>query len=128
VILADLELGRHRFSLALGVVGRHASNDAEQALSFLSDRTGRSLLVGASVDVVPAVGELVCRSGQWMVQPPEVCPRGHRLRPGRMLVGTIACSCGRHITWECECGEVTYGLALTPSCSVLDGPARIRSY
>jgi hypothetical protein len=81
-----------------------------------------------NVDAMPAVGELVCRSGQWMVQPPEVCPRGHRLLPGRMLVGTVACSCGRHITWQCECGEVTYGPALTPSCSVLDGPARIRSY
>jgi hypothetical protein len=24
-----------------------------------------------------AVGELVCRSGPWMVQPPETCPRAH---------------------------------------------------
>ena len=23
---------------------------------------------------------------------------------GRMLVGRIACSCGRHRTWRCECG------------------------
>ena len=25
----------------------------------------------------------------------EHCPRGHRLMPGRMLVGSIACSCGQ---------------------------------
>jgi hypothetical protein len=36
-------------------------------------------------------------------------PRVHTLRPGRMLVGTVACSCGRHLTWRCECGAVTYG-------------------
>jgi hypothetical protein len=24
-----------------------------------------------------------------------------------MLVGSIACSCGRHLTWRCECGAVT---------------------
>jgi hypothetical protein len=29
-----------------------------------------------------------------------------------MLVGSIACSCGRHLTWCCECGAVTYGPAL----------------
>jgi hypothetical protein len=43
-----------------------------------------------------------------------------------MLVGTIACSCGRHITWRCECGAITYGPPLTERCSLLDGPARIR--
>jgi hypothetical protein len=37
VILADLELGRDRFSLGLGVVGRHASNGDWQALTFLAD-------------------------------------------------------------------------------------------
>jgi hypothetical protein len=34
------------------------------------------------------------------------------LRPGQMLVGSLACSCGRHLTWRCECGAVTYGPAL----------------
>src|SRR5882762_7220356 len=47
---------------------------------------------------------------QWA--PPRHCPRGHLLQPGRMLVGSIACSCGRHLTWCCECGAVTYGPAL----------------
>jgi hypothetical protein len=51
---------------------------------------------------------------------------GHRLRPGHTIVGTIACSCGRHLTWRCECGAVTYGPALTEQCSLLDGPARVR--
>jgi hypothetical protein len=46
-----------------------------------------------------------------MVRPPLRCPRGHPLRPGRMLVGSIACSCGRHLTWRCECEAVTYGPA-----------------
>jgi hypothetical protein len=36
-------------------------------------------------------------------------------------------SCGRHMTWRCECGAVTYGPALADGCSVLDGPARVRS-
>jgi hypothetical protein len=43
-----------------------------------------------------------------------------------MLVGSIACSCGRHLTWRCECGAVTYGPALTSGCSLLNGPARVR--
>jgi hypothetical protein len=43
-----------------------------------------------------------------------------------MLVGSIACSCGRHLTWSCECGAVSYGPALTSGCSLLDGPARER--
>jgi hypothetical protein len=68
-----------------------------------------------------AVGELVqSTTGQWMVRPPMRCPRGHVLRPGRMLVGSIACSCGRHLTWRCECGAVTYGPALSEGCSLLD--------
>ena len=61
-----------------------------------------------------------------MARPPQHCPRGHRLLPGRMLVGSIACSCGRHLTWRCECGAVTYGPALGEGCSLLDGPARVR--
>ena len=31
------------------------------------------------------------------------CPRGHRLTPGRVLVGHVQCSCrGGHTTWACE--------------------------
>lgn len=41
------------------------------------------------------VGELVRSTpGAWMVRPPQRWPRGHLLRPGRMPVGSIACSCG----------------------------------
>jgi hypothetical protein len=70
-----------------------------------------------------AVGELVrSTTGQWMVRPPVRCTRGHLLLPGRFLVGSIACSCGRHLTWCCECGAVTYGPALADGCSLLDGP------
>jgi hypothetical protein len=34
--------------------------------------------------VMLAVGELVrCTDGRWMIRPPQHCPRGHPLRPGR---------------------------------------------
>src|ERR1700756_3781030 len=56
-----------------------------------------------------AVGELVqSTSGQWMIRAPQHCAEGHRLRPGHMVVVTIACSCGRHLTWRCEGGAVSY--------------------
>ncbi|MBV8350498.1 MAG: hypothetical protein JOZ49_24215 [Mycolicibacterium sp.] len=54
------------------------------------------------------------------------CPRGHLLRRRRFLVGSIACSCSRHLPWHRECGAVTYGPALAEGCSLLDGPARVR--
>src|SRR5271166_506724 len=54
------------------------------------------------------VGELVrCTDGCWTVRPFE--RRGHKLATGRMPVSSIACSCGRYLTWRCECGAVTYG-------------------
>jgi hypothetical protein len=84
-------------------------------------------LYGSSVDVMAGVGELVrSTTGQWMVKPPLHYPRGHPLGPGRMLVGSIACSCGRHLTWRCDCGAVTYGPPLGAGCSLLDGPSRVR--
>jgi hypothetical protein len=52
--------------------------------------------------------------------------RGHPLMTGRMLVGTMACFCGRHITWRCDCGAITYGPPLGEGCSLLDGLARVR--
>ena len=57
---------------------------------------------------------------------PQRCTRGHWLLPGHMIVYNIPCSCGEHITWECECSAVTYGPALAEGCSLLDGPARLR--
>jgi hypothetical protein len=35
--------------------------------------------------------------------------RAHATAQARMLVGSVACSCGRHLTWRCECSAVTYG-------------------
>jgi hypothetical protein len=68
-----------------------------------------------------AVGELVrSTSGQWMVRPPQHCPCGHRLRPGHMLVGSIACSCGQHLTWRCDRGAVSYGPALDEAIAELE--------
>ena len=74
------------------------------------------------------VGDLVLNTkGQWMVRPPERCGNGHPITGGRVLVGTMVCSCGdRHLTLECDCGSIVYGPALGLDCSVLNGPARIR--
>jgi hypothetical protein len=48
------------------------------------------------VGVMPVVGQLSSPlQGAWMVRAPEHCPHGHRLMPGRMLLGSIACSCGQ---------------------------------
>jgi len=58
---------------------------------------------------------------QWLDRPPQRCARGHWLLPGHMLVATVRCSCGPHISWECECGAATYEPELTDSCSLLTG-------
>jgi hypothetical protein len=59
-----------------------------------------------------------CSRTKWMDRPPQRCARGHWLLPGHMIVGTIPCSCGPHICWECECGAVTYAPELVESCSL----------
>lgn len=46
--------------------------------------------------------------------PPRVCGNGHRLGPGRVLLGTVLCGCatnrrGEHRVWQCRvCGHVTF--------------------
>jgi hypothetical protein len=41
-----------------------------------------------SICAMPAVGVLVrCTDRSWIARPPTRCPRGHRLAPGRVLVG-----------------------------------------
>ncbi|MGB9305438.1 MAG: hypothetical protein WCB92_17690 [Mycobacterium sp.] len=57
-----------------------------------------------------------------MDRPPQRCARGHWLLPGHMLVATIQCSCGPHVSWECECGAATYAPTLIESCRVATGP------
>jgi hypothetical protein len=74
------------------------------------------------------VGELVVSTdGAVMVRPPERCANGHLLA-GRCIVGALPCSCqDRHMTWRCNvCADVTFGPALGPDCSVMNGPARVR--
>jgi hypothetical protein len=77
---------------------------------------------------MPGVGDLV-RSidGSWMVLPPQRCQRGHRLGPGRMLVGHMPCagSChGGHMTWQClQCEAVTFAPGVGAGCRLLDGAA-----
>ncbi|RFZ63195.1 hypothetical protein DE4576_04836 [Mycobacterium marinum] len=76
------------------------------------------------------VGSLVrCVDGNWMVRAPTHCTAGHKLTPGRMVVGHVPCSCGQrggHTTWACECGVVVYAPSLTEACHVLAGPAAVR--
>jgi hypothetical protein len=63
-----------------------------------------------------------------MELPPATCPNGHRLGPGRVLVGWQACDCGGHRTWACrECDGVVYGPEVGAACSVLNGPADPRN-
>jgi hypothetical protein len=33
-----------------------------------------------------------------------------------MLSGSTECSCGRHLTWRCHCGAVTYRPELGEKC------------
>ena len=75
-------------------------------------------MVFVSIDI----GEqLHCSRTQWLDRPPQRCARGHWLLPGHMLVATVPCSCGPHISWECECGAATYEPELIDSCSLLTG-------
>jgi hypothetical protein len=43
-----------------------------------------------------------------------------------LSAGSVPCSCGRHLTWRCECGAITYGPILGDGCTPLHGPARVR--
>jgi hypothetical protein len=83
-----------------------------------------------TIDGVPAVGDLVrSTAGQWMVRPPQHCPSGHKLAPGRVLVGHVPCGCRRrsgHMTWACECGATVHAPPLADACRVLAGPAAVR--
>lgn len=51
---------------------------------------------------------------------PYRCARGHWLLPGHMMVGSRSCSCGRgrHTTWECECGDITYSPKVRDTCEL----------
>lgn len=75
----------------------------------------------------PEPGELYQQPrGQWATKAPLDCSNGHWLGPGRVLVSTRACDCGRrHNTWWCRepgCGDEVYGPPLGPGCKVRTGP------
>jgi len=66
-----------------------------------------------------AVGELArFPSTRWAAPPPLRCPRGHLMRPERIVINSTACSCGRHRTWRCHCGAVTYAPAMGEKCDI----------
>jgi hypothetical protein len=75
------------------------------------------------------VGELVrSTDGAWMTRPPDRCPHGHPLGPGRVLVGHQPCGCemrGGHTTWTCQCGATVYGPPMAPGCQPLAGAGRM---
>ncbi len=80
------------------------------------------------------VGDLIQdRRGRWITLAPTHCPAGHRLGPGQVLVGHVACmghGGGGHTTWHCRaCPQnvvPTHGPPLNVHCSVLYGPAAVR--
>jgi hypothetical protein len=80
---------------------------------------------------MPYVGELVRnRAGKWITWPPTHCARGHRLGPGRMLVGHVGCRAedrGGHTVWHClECPNTeppVCGRPLGPNCTALTAAA-----
>jgi hypothetical protein len=77
---------------------------------------------------LPTVGSLVpCTKGGWMILPPQHCPNGHSLGPGRVLVGHQPCAggChGGHTTWEClSCNAITYAPGVGAGCRLLDAAA-----
>jgi len=80
-----------------------------------------------------AVGDLVYRRGKWFTEPPSHCPRGHRLGPGEVLVGHVACGGhggGGHVIWHCRAcpreEPPTFGPPLAKHCTLLAGPASVR--
>lgn len=59
------------------------------------------------------------RDGGWAEPSPTHCPAGHRLGPGRVLVGKIACTAvgGNHRTHYCrQCGAVVMWPPSTERC------------
>ncbi|WP_141136458.1 hypothetical protein [Rhodococcoides kyotonense] len=65
----------------------------------------------------------------WVEDAPAVCPNGHDLGPGKVLVGSHVCSCEihHHRTHRCrECDAVTYTPPFGPDCrdSAFDGRGR----
>jgi|GEM_PF-4172126 len=65
----------------------------------------------------------------WIVHPPSLCPNGHKLLPGKTLVGNQPCGGahgGSHLTWSCDCGGTVYAPALGSACRVLHGAAGVR--
>jgi hypothetical protein len=111
------------------LVGQRRDNDTatgrQRIVTIYALRWIRGIRDANVMRVAADVSDLV-RHTHWMDRRPQRCTRGHWLLPGHMIVDTIPCSCGEHITWECECSAITYGPALAEGCSLLDGPAQIR--
>ena len=100
------------------VAGRFLSTQALGSLTTLWAFCARRGCRCRQDGGVAAVGKLV--------RAPTRCPRGHALRPDRTLLRTVSCSCGRHTTWRCHCGEVIYRPVLSEHCRLLNGRASTR--
>jgi hypothetical protein len=89
---------------------------------------------GPNLASVANVGDLVQnRNGSWSMVGPGFCQDLHRLAPGRVTVGHLACSehSGGHTLWWClepGCHRPDfYWPPIDPLCSVVNGPARQRN-
>lgn len=62
------------------------------------------------------VGDLRETRRGWSVEPPRYCHQMHELTPGHVQVGRLACTThtGGHLTWRCDCGDVTYSPPTDP--------------
>ena len=121
-----------------GKIRGHLANDlpvaarrlrSPQVAGYLSTQALGSLttLWRFAHDAVAGVGKMggMAAVGK-LVPAPTRCPRGHALRPDRTLLRAVSCSCGRHTTWRCLCGEVIYRPVLSEHCRLLNGRASTR--
>ncbi|MFD4457720.1 hypothetical protein [Nocardia sp. NPDC058480] len=78
----------------------------------------RSILWRLRDGSVVEPGRLYRTRRGWVEPEPAACPNGHRLGPGRVLVGKIACAAvGLHRTHACRtCDAVIMWPPLTDAC------------
>src|ERR1700759_2262508 len=72
-----------------------------------------------TVPPMSPAGELVrFPPAGWVAPPPLRCPRGHLMRVERIVANSAVCSCGRHQTWRCHCGAMTYEPTVGTRCNL----------
>jgi hypothetical protein len=102
----------------------HSSEDS--GVLLIPDK---AVTTAGYICAMAVVGDLIRRAdGGAMVQPPQYCPHGHALGPGKCLSDTsrsIARQRGGHLTWEClACCAVVYAPPFMADCQPLGAPQR----